>query len=80
MTEAQQQWWEFKASNFDSVLLFKVGKFYEVRRGGGDTRGSLTRVEMVVSLSPSSARRLAGPMCTAPHSTRCSACLLQQPV
>jgi hypothetical protein len=31
VTEAQQQWWGFKADNFDSVLLFKVGKFYEVR-------------------------------------------------
>jgi hypothetical protein len=31
VTEAQQQWWNFKADNFDSVLLFKVGKFYEVR-------------------------------------------------
>jgi hypothetical protein len=31
VTEAQQQWWTFKADNFDSVLLFKVGKFYEVR-------------------------------------------------
>jgi hypothetical protein len=33
VTEAQQQWWNFKADNFDSVLLFKVGKFYEVRAG-----------------------------------------------
>jgi hypothetical protein len=32
VTEAQQQWWGFKADNFDSVLLFKVGKFYEVSR------------------------------------------------
>lgn len=31
MSEAQQQWWNLKAANFDSVLLFKVGKFYEVR-------------------------------------------------
>eukprot|EP00879_Flechtneria_rotunda_P010892 GHRR01011382.1.p1 GENE.GHRR01011382.1~~GHRR01011382.1.p1 ORF type:complete len:1038 (+),score=487.25 GHRR01011382.1:2036-5149(+) len=30
VTEAQQQWWKFKADNFDSVLLFKVGKFYEM--------------------------------------------------
>ncbi len=30
VSEAQQQWWKFKAANFDSVLLFKVGKFYEV--------------------------------------------------
>ncbi|WIA28905.1 hypothetical protein OEZ86_011429 [Tetradesmus obliquus] len=30
VTEAQQQWWNFKAANFDSVLLFKVGKFYEM--------------------------------------------------
>ena len=31
VTEAQQQWWGFKAANWDSVLLFKMGKFYEVR-------------------------------------------------
>lgn len=37
VTEAQQQWWRFKAANFDSVLLFKVGKFYEVR---GDLKWS----------------------------------------
>ena len=30
VSPGQQQWWEFKASNFDSLLLFKVGKFYEV--------------------------------------------------
>jgi hypothetical protein len=24
------QWWEFKSTNFDSVLLFKMGKFYEL--------------------------------------------------
>jgi hypothetical protein len=30
VSEAQQQWWSVKATNFDSVLLFKVGKFYEV--------------------------------------------------
>eukprot|EP00878_Enallax_costatus_P014342 GHUV01015002.1.p1 GENE.GHUV01015002.1~~GHUV01015002.1.p1 ORF type:complete len:1085 (+),score=444.50 GHUV01015002.1:267-3521(+) len=30
VTEAQQQWWSFKSDNFDSVLLFKVGKFYEM--------------------------------------------------
>lgn len=30
VTEAQQQWWEIKAANFDSVLLFKMGKFYEM--------------------------------------------------
>jgi DNA mismatch repair protein MSH6 len=32
VTEAQQQWWGFKSDNFDSVIMFKVGKFYEVRR------------------------------------------------
>ena len=31
VSEGQQQWWQFKAQNFDSVLLFKMGKFYEVR-------------------------------------------------
>ena len=30
ITEAQRQWWELKARNFDSVLLFKMGKFYEM--------------------------------------------------
>jgi DNA mismatch repair protein MSH6 len=30
VSEGQKQWWEFKASNFDSVLLFKMGKFYEL--------------------------------------------------
>lgn len=30
VTEAQRQWWELKAHNFDSVLLFKMGKFYEM--------------------------------------------------
>ncbi|KAL4857543.1 DNA mismatch repair protein 6 [Chlorella vulgaris] len=26
----QAQWWEFKARHFDCVLLFKMGKFYEL--------------------------------------------------
>lgn len=30
VTEGQQQWWDMKAKNFDSVMLFKIGKFYEV--------------------------------------------------
>ncbi len=30
VSPGQQQWWEFKAANFDSVLLFKMGKFYEM--------------------------------------------------
>ncbi|KAG2440549.1 hypothetical protein HYH02_010133 [Chlamydomonas schloesseri] len=30
VSEAQQQWWNHKSANFDSVLLFKVGKFYEM--------------------------------------------------
>lgn len=25
-----RQWWEIKSENFDSVLFFKVGKFYEL--------------------------------------------------
>ena len=28
---AQAQWWRFKAAAWDSVMLFKMGKFYEVR-------------------------------------------------
>jgi len=30
LSPAQHQWWTFKATNFDAVLLFKVGKFYEL--------------------------------------------------
>ena len=30
VSEGQAQWWSFKATNFDSVLLFKMGKFYEM--------------------------------------------------
>ena len=29
-TPAQKQFWEFKRDNFDKVLLFKLGKFYEM--------------------------------------------------
>ncbi|QDZ20730.1 DNA mismatch repair protein MSH6 [Chloropicon primus] len=30
ISPGQQQWWTFKSENFDSVLLFKMGKFYEM--------------------------------------------------
>lgn len=30
VSPGQQQWWTFKSENFDSVLLFKMGKFYEM--------------------------------------------------
>ena len=30
VSPAQQQWWEIKAQYFDTVLLFKTGKFYEM--------------------------------------------------
>lgn len=29
-TEAQKQWWRIKSENFDTILFFKVGKFYEL--------------------------------------------------
>lgn len=29
-TPAMHQWWEFKSMNMDTVLFFKVGKFYEL--------------------------------------------------
>lgn len=29
-TPAMQQWWWFKARNMDTILFFKVGKFYEL--------------------------------------------------
>lgn len=30
LTPAMRQWWELKSQNFDCVLFFKVGKFYEL--------------------------------------------------
>ncbi|EFN52031.1 hypothetical protein CHLNCDRAFT_139631 [Chlorella variabilis] len=30
VSPGQQQWWEFKAQHYDCVLLFKMGKFYEL--------------------------------------------------
>ncbi|GFQ91601.1 DNA mismatch repair protein Msh6, partial [Trichonephila clavata] len=30
LTPAMQQWWRLKEKNFDAVLFFKVGKFYEL--------------------------------------------------
>ncbi|XP_058130451.1 probable DNA mismatch repair protein Msh6 [Anopheles ziemanni] len=30
LTPAMHQWWELKSNNFDCVLFFKVGKFYEL--------------------------------------------------
>ncbi len=29
-TPAQRQWWEIKGNNYDTVLFFKMGKFYEL--------------------------------------------------
>lgn len=28
--QAMRQWWELKSKNFDCVLFFKIGKFYEL--------------------------------------------------
>ncbi|CAI5493665.1 unnamed protein product [Closterium sp. Naga37s-1] len=30
LSEGQRQWWQFKAMHLDKVLLFKMGKFYEL--------------------------------------------------
>jgi DNA mismatch repair protein MSH6 len=30
MTDAVKQWWDLKSQYFDTVLLFKTGKFYEM--------------------------------------------------
>ena len=30
VSPGQAQWWRFKAQHFDSVILFKMGKFYEM--------------------------------------------------
>ena len=29
-TPAMEQWWKIKSQNMDTVLFFKVGKFYEM--------------------------------------------------
>lgn len=29
LTPAMRQWWELKSKNFETILFFKVGKFYE---------------------------------------------------
>ena len=29
-TPAQHQWWKLKAKHFDTILFFKMGKFYEL--------------------------------------------------
>ena len=29
-SQAIRQWWELKRDNFDTILFFKVGKFYEL--------------------------------------------------
>lgn len=36
MTDAVRQWWDLKAQYFDTVLLFKTGKFYEMFHMDGD--------------------------------------------
>jgi DNA mismatch repair protein MSH6 len=36
MTDAVVQWWELKAQYFDTVLLFKTGKFYELFHNDSD--------------------------------------------
>ncbi len=30
LTPARRQYWEIKANNFDKLILFKLGKFYEL--------------------------------------------------
>lgn len=30
VTPAMKQWWQLKAENYDTVLFFKIGKFYEL--------------------------------------------------
>ncbi|KAL9963214.1 hypothetical protein ACROYT_G032392 [Oculina patagonica] len=30
VTPAMKQWWQLKSDNFDTILFFKVGKFYEL--------------------------------------------------
>lgn len=36
LSPAMRQWWVLKADNFDCVLFFKVGKFYELYHGDAD--------------------------------------------
>jgi len=35
-TPGMKQWWEFKENHFDKVLLFKMGKFYELFENDAD--------------------------------------------
>lgn len=30
MTETMKQYWRIKSENFDKIILFKLGKFYEM--------------------------------------------------
>ncbi len=42
ISPGQEQWWNFKAANFDSVLLFKMGGCLGAQvglLGSGDFRG-----------------------------------------
>jgi DNA mismatch repair protein MSH6 len=34
ISDGQRQWWDFKAKNWDSVLLFKMGKCDSERSAG----------------------------------------------
>ncbi|SPP75998.1 probable DNA mismatch repair protein Msh6 [Drosophila guanche] len=36
LTPGVRQWWVLKSTNFDCVLFFKVGKFYELYHGDAD--------------------------------------------
>ena len=41
ISPAQQQWWEIKSQYADTVLLFKVGKFYEMFHDDADVGVSI---------------------------------------
>ena len=50
VSPGQAQWWKFKAANFASVLLFKMGKFYEMFEmdahvGASDLGKAVTQVD-----------------------------------
>jgi DNA mismatch repair protein MSH6 len=55
-TPAQAQYWKIKATNFDVVLFFKVGKFYELF----DSDADIGVKELGLNYMASSARPHAG--------------------
>lgn len=50
MTEGTKQWWDIKAQYFDTVLLFKTGKFYEMYNMDADVGVQVCGTSMLLLL------------------------------